>query len=53
MKIRNLILLSILAVSGTSCADFLDKPINGQLNADSYYMNEEQCKTLCWVVTVL
>lgn len=45
MKIRNLILLSILAVSGTSCADFLEKPINGQLNADSYYMNEEQCKT--------
>ena len=44
MKVKNIILLSVLALGLSSCADFLDKPINGQLNSDDFYQTEEQCK---------
>lgn len=44
MKIKNIIVLFFVALNTISCSDFLDKPINGQLNSDDFYQNEEQCK---------
>lgn len=45
MKLKNILLLSIVAIGFASCADFLDKPINGELNSDSYYQTEDQCES--------
>lgn len=46
MKMKNIksILISGLLILGmSSCADFLDQPIKGQENLDTYYQTEEEC----------
>lgn len=44
MKIIKIIYLFGLLIFGlNSCADFLDQPIKGQENLDTYYQTEEEC----------
>lgn len=45
MKLKDIFLLTLLAFGNASCSDFLDKPINGKLTSDDFYMNEEQCNS--------
>ncbi len=42
-KIANLYLLIILLLGGTSCEGFLDQPVYGSLDADSFYKTEQEC----------
>ncbi len=39
-----LIILSIAALVLTSCTDFLDQPIKGQLTSAGFYSTEEECE---------
>jgi hypothetical protein len=41
--IKNMMAVSLLAFSVTSCGDFLDQPAQDSYNADNYYQTDEEC----------
>ena len=42
MKTRIFIVLAIAAMLGSSCSDFLNEPVRGTQNLDSYFVTEEE-----------
>ena len=42
-KIKYIIALAFVALTMTSCGDFLDRPNEDSYNAGNYYKTDEQC----------
>ena len=42
-KIKYIIALAFVALTMTSCEDFLDRPNEDSYNAGNYYKTDEQC----------